>query len=178
MTAKKNTWGSRSVSGKKKELSKKAKDVRAKNITKYNKDVASGCVSSPNLTHGGYSKQIRRRYSDKRTTEGKALAMVMSNLQADLGNLSTGQGILLDRVKEKLVTLWQIGNFVDQQSTLINPAGELIPCLGRNYLAFAESLRRDIETLYSSANKRPAKVKTIPEIIAEIEAEKKANEHN
>ncbi len=165
------------MSGKKKELSKKAKDVRAKNITKYNKDVASGCVSSPNLTHGGYSKQIRRRYSDKRTTEGKALAMVMSNLQADLGNLSTGQGILLDRVKEKLVTLWQIGNFVDQQSTLINPAGELIPCLGRNYLAFAESLRRDIETLYSSANKRPSNLPSLDDWMREQNRLKEEEAH-
>jgi hypothetical protein len=130
----------------------------AQNIAQHNKDVATGTALPGSLTHGGYSRHFRKRYSDKRTSEGRALATVMANLQMDLGELSTGQEILLSRIKEKLITLMQIGKYIDEQASLINGKGELLPALGRNYLAFAESLRRDIQSLYDLVSKKRSPV--------------------
>lgn len=34
----------------------------------------------------------------------------------------------------------------------------LLPCLGRNYTSFSEALRRDLESFYSLANKKPSRL--------------------
>ena len=65
------------------------------------------------LLHGGYSRRCRLRYGDLRTREGRMLAGAMKGLHDDLGELNAGQRILIDRVKEKLIVLVQIGRFVD-----------------------------------------------------------------
>lgn len=115
----------------------------ARNLAKWLKE------NPPHLRHGAYSKHIRRRYSDKRTREGKQLALIMRNLRDDLGpDISEGQNILLNRIAEKLRVLMSIGQFIDLRLSLINRKGELLPCLGRNYLAFSESVRRDLEAAY------------------------------
>lgn len=103
------------------------------------------------LTHGAHSRTIRQRYSDKRTREGKALAEIISGLINDLGGpdeLTTGHNILLSNIKAKLIVVMQIGKFSDRAESLINPSGEIIPALGRNFVTYTESLRRDIECLF------------------------------
>jgi hypothetical protein len=110
-----------------------------------------------NLRHGAYSRNVRRRYSDKRTIEGRQIATIMQGLADDLGGsneLTSAQRLLLDNIRSKLIVLFQIGAFVDKQESIINPAGELLPCLGRNYTTYAESLRRDLEAL-SAISRKP-----------------------
>jgi hypothetical protein len=50
----------------------------------------------------------------------------------------------------------QIGSYVDKQESVITKEGALLPCLGKGYTTFAESLRRDVEALYTTAKKPKA----------------------
>ena len=73
----------------------------AKNLAEWKKtNPAGGRVS-----HGAYSRHIRKRYTDKRTTEGRQLATVMDALIDDLGGnqeISAPQRLLLDSIKSSL----------------------------------------------------------------------------
>ena len=112
----------------------KVRKAGAKNLAEWQAKHPSGGA----LRHGAWSKHIRKRYSDLRTREGKRLAMVIETLRQDIGpDLSPGQSLILDRIREKLIVLAQIGKYADQQISLINEKGELLPCLGRNYTGFS-----------------------------------------
>jgi hypothetical protein len=142
----------------------KGAQTGAANLAKWKAENPQG----GNLKHGAYSKHFRKRYSDKRTREGKQLAAALQNLVTDIGpNLSAGQCLLLDRIREKLIVLMQIGKYADQQLSLINEKGELLPCLGRNYTSFSEALRRDVEAIYNLATKKPSRIPSIREIVEE-----------
>ncbi len=139
---------------KKRKYSKEKAEAGARNLAKWWQDHPEG----GNLKHGAYSSQIRQRYSDKRTTEGKQLAVVMKNLADDLGgreNLTAAQSLLLDSIRSKLIVILQIGKYVDKQIDVLNSKGELLPCLGRGFTTYSESLRRDIEALFA-IKKKPA----------------------
>jgi hypothetical protein len=113
------------------------------------------------LRHGAYSKHFRKRYSDARTTEGRQLRAVINGLITDLGgmpNLTAGQLLILDRIKEKLVVLTQIGQYVDKQPSAITDGGDLLPCLGRGYTGYSEAVRRDVLALYEIASRKPSPV--------------------
>lgn len=116
--------------------------------------------SGGNLRHGMYSVQIRQRYSDRRTSEGAKLASIMKGLREDLGgngHIPTAAHLLLDSIKSKIIVILQIGKFVDRQIDLIDQkTGELLPCLGRNFTIYTESLRRDLEALAAMAGKKKA----------------------
>jgi hypothetical protein len=145
-------------------------EAGAKNLAKWQAENPQG----GNLKHGAYSRHFRKRYSDKRTTEGKQLAAALQNLVRDIGpDLSAGQCLLLDRIREKLIVLMQIGKYADQQLSLINEKGELLPCLGRNYTSFSEALRRDVEAIYNLATKKSSRIPSIKDII-----EQSTDEHN
>ena len=118
-----------------------------------------------NLRHGAFSKHIRKRYSDLRTTEGKALRAIIDELKADLGKISAGQALILGQIRSKLVVLLQIGQYVDKQPSAITERGELLGCLGRGYTAYSEALRRDIEMLYNLARRRPSKVPSLDDFL-------------
>jgi hypothetical protein len=122
--------------------------------------------------HGAYTGHIRRRYSDKRYREGKQLQIVMDALIDDLGgqdSLTACQRLLLDTIQSKLIVVLQIGKYVDEQPELIKD-GQLIPVLGKNYLAYLNSLRLALDQLYKDDHKNKGKIPTIEEI---IEAESK-----
>jgi len=109
-------------------------------------------------THGAKSVHVRRLYSDGRTREGKQLRGIIRDLEADLGELSAGQRLLLDSVRSRLIVLLQISKYADKQVSLISPAGELLPVLAKSYGSYAEGLRKDVEWLYSMASRRPSRV--------------------
>ena len=114
--------------------------------------------SHGNLKHGAHSGMVRRRYGDKRYREGKQLASIMKGLREDLGgngNIPTAAQIILDSIKSKIVVILQIGKYVDKQIEIIDPkTGELLPCLGKNFTSYTESLRRDLEALSSMSGKK------------------------
>ncbi len=94
---------------------------------------------------------IRRKYEDRRTTEGRQLSAIMADLVADLGGaevLTAPQRLLLENIRSKLIVLFQISKYISQQESIITATGELLPCLGRNYTTYSEALRRDLEALF------------------------------
>jgi hypothetical protein len=133
--------------------------VRKKHSRSANGDQPSRGRKKPfSVTHGAWCRQVRQRYSDLRTREGKQLHQIMSDLVADLGGpaeLTAGQRLLLDNIKAKLIVLLQISKFVDQQDSVITSDGALLPCLGRGFTTYSESVRRDIEALYVAIKKVP-----------------------
>jgi hypothetical protein len=125
---------------------------------------------APHLKHGVYSPTVRKRYSDLRTTEGQRLKAVIDTLVADLGgpeNVNNAQQVILAALKSKLSVIYQISAWVDKQPSIINPEGHLLDVLGRNFLSFCESARRDLEVLFAINRRgKGAKIPTIEEVIA------------
>lgn len=105
----------------------------------------------PEPTHGAYSKEVIARYSDLRTKEGRRLEDVIQGLISDLGgaaNVTAAQNIILGNIKAKLIVIFQISDYADRQNIILDEKkGTIIPCLGRNFLAYSEALRRDLESL-------------------------------
>jgi hypothetical protein len=121
--------------------------------------------------HGAYTGHVRRKYRDKRTKEGKQLQAVMDSLVDDLGghdNLNAGQRLLLDTIQSKLIVILQVSQYVDQQSEIIR-GGELLPVLGKSYLAYLNALRLSLAELYKNYNGGKGRVPSIAEIINEAE---------
>lgn len=116
--------------------------------------------SRGNLKHGAYSGAIRRKFEDKRTSPGRQLAAIMTDLIVDLGGaavLTAPQRLLLENIRSKLIVLFQISKYISRQESIISPAGELLPCLGRNYTTYSEALRRDLEALFALKRKPASK---------------------
>jgi hypothetical protein len=100
--------------------------------------------------HGALSKLTQARYKDHRYREAKQLRAIMTALAEDFGgqgNLTEAQKLLMGNIRSKLIVLFQIGKYIEARESIINEEGELIPCLGRHYTAFAEALRRDLLAL-------------------------------
>ena len=92
----------------------------------------------------------RRRYSDRRTEEGKRLAAVQDSLINSVGGpdaLNAPQSLLLAAIASKLIIMWQISDFVDKFSA-VSGAGELQPCLAKGFVQYSDSLRRDLLAFY------------------------------
>jgi len=124
------------------------------------------------ITHGAYSERMRQRYSDERTAEGRQLKATMDDLISDLGgneSLTSDQRINLDSVRSLLIVLRRIGEFVDKQESILKD-GQLLPVLGKNYLAYLNSLRLTLSELYKDHGKHQKRGPTLQEI---IEAESK-----
>ncbi len=124
-----------------------------------------------NTRHGAYSRHVRKRFTDGRTREGRQLRAVIDALIDDLGghdNLNAGQRLLLDTIQSKLIVILQVSRYVDRQKEIIK-GGELIPVLGKNYLAYLNSLRLTLAELYKGYGENKTKVPTIQEIISEHE---------
>ena len=127
--------------------------------------------------HGAHSGTVRRRYDDLRTTQGQALHNVMQNLIDDLGgaaSLTAPMGIMLNSaIRPKLITLMCINDYLNkQQGDIINEAGELIACLGQNYISWSNALRRDLEVLVDLAAKAGKSSKGVPTIEQLIQVKK------
>jgi hypothetical protein len=129
---------------------KKQLEARAKALAK----------GPPALKHGGYSKLMRKRYSDKRTIEGRQLAVIMGGLVDDLGgnaSLTARQRLLLDTgIRPKLITLMCIAAYIDKQIKLVDEEGNLLKVLNNNYIAFSNALRLDLLALSQMAGKAQA----------------------
>ena len=126
------------------------------------------------VAHGAWSKHFRKRYTDARTREGKRLQAAIRNLTEEYGpDLSAAQCLLLDRIREKLIVLFQIGLYVDRQPSVVTSEGALLPCLGKGYTTYAESLRRDLEAL-AVTSKGKNKGPSLADVLKDIEAEEES----
>lgn len=108
------------------------------------------------IKHGAFSKVVRRRYSDRRTTEGKQLARIMQEITEDLGGeaaLTASQRLILSAMKSKLQVILQISRYADRQLDLIDKDGQLIPVLRSTLTHYQSELRRDVELLNGMSRK-------------------------
>jgi hypothetical protein len=110
-----------------------------------------------NLRHGAHSRTVRQKYSDLRTTEGQKLKAVIDSLVSDLGGpaqLNAAQNAILGALRSKFIVVFQISDYLDRQTDIIDSDGQLLACLGRNFLSYTESIRRDLEVLFGVKRRR------------------------
>ena len=128
--------------------------------------------SRGNLKHGAHSVEVKAKYASKRFKEGRHMARIMKALVDDLGGheaVTAAQQLLLDNIRSKLIVLLSIGKFIDCQELIISPSGELLPCLGRNYTAYSEALRRDLVVLKALGKGNP-KIQPYEKILKALES--------
>ncbi|MBW2007748.1 MAG: hypothetical protein JRJ16_06835 [Deltaproteobacteria bacterium] len=102
--------------------------------------------------HGGKAlvKAIARGESwiDLRTRTGKYVTEARRGLLEDMGGRpNTSQGILLDRVCEQIAVLSRMAEWALRQKSIVTKEGSLLPALGREYLAWSNSLRLNLRAL-------------------------------
>ena len=145
-------------------------DKRDKVSAKTRKKISDACS-----LHGGYKELTRwkdGKRPDRRTHFGRYIASVEQGMIDDLGghvSLNQKQRLLLDRIIEKLVFLERIGAWSMDQQQIVNARGELLPCLGKSYIAFNNALRLDLQALYEGVDRTKKRIPTIQEIVTEHE---------
>jgi hypothetical protein len=169
--------------GSKIKISAEGRKIRSKhgreNLTKWKEENPGQC----NKKHGINNKLTRKRYTDRRSSEGKQLQAIIDGFIGDCGGpdaLDTRQQVLLGIIRTKLITILIISDYVDKQITedKLIVGGELIPILGgpkNGLLTFAESLKKDLETLYQG--NRAVKSSRVPTIREIIEQGSRANDN-
>lgn len=93
----------------------------------------------------------RRRSLDGRSAEARRTKTILKKLVEDLGGeavLSGAQRLVLTQLSEKIATVHVLASHIRKQAVLIGEDGQLIPALRRSYLAYSNSVRRDVEILF------------------------------
>jgi hypothetical protein len=96
---------------------------------------------------------------DGRSAEARRTKTVLKKMVEDLGGeagLSGAQRLVLTQLSEKIATVHVLATHIRAQAVLIGEDGELIPALRRSYLAYSNSVRRDVEVLFQ-LRERPSK---------------------
>jgi hypothetical protein len=140
----------------------------AKNLAAYHE--STGNARQQATTHGVTSATKRKRFKDLRSQEGQWLRAVTTQLIDDLGgaeSLNAAEQIILSTVETKLITIHLIGEYIDKQMEVVDSeTKQLLPVLQRSFLSYSESVRRDLEYLYSNKfGKKSQKVPTIADLI-------------
>lgn len=105
-------------------------------------------------------RHYRQRFLDGRSSEARRLKRVIDGLVSDLGgkeNLTGAQRLILEGLREKIATVQAIGAHIDRQTALIGQDGELIPSLRRSYIAYSNSVSRDVALLHGLRGVRKKK---------------------
>jgi hypothetical protein len=124
-------------------------------------------------THGAFTAATRKRYGDCRTQEGQRLRAVREALVESVGGpegMTPAQGLILAGMEAKLIVTWEISDYVGRQESIIDPkTSELLACLNRNFIAYSESLRRDLITFYG-LNRHQIRRERLPKLEDLIQA--------
>lgn len=112
-------------------------------------------VSQNAIKHGAHALLTTlngRRSIDGRSRLGQALKRLRDSLVRDLGgsrldDLSQQEQLLIRRVIAKALFCESIEAWALEQSSIVGEDGTLLPALGQNYLAMANSLRLDLQAL-------------------------------
>ena len=117
--------------------------------------------SGPAVTHGGFSdvKKYREGKKDMRRKDDKALALWKKGIVDDLGgvaSLDMLQSSCLDRATELLIILRSMSLHVQKEGIMADD-GNVAPCLRTSYIAYSNSFRRLLESIYERADKKPPK---------------------
>ena len=130
-------------------------------------------ISEACSLHGGY-RELKKwkagKRPDRRSRFGKYIALIEEAIVDDLGGqaaLTQKQRLLLDRIIEKLIFLERIGAWSMNQVQIVDSRGELLPCLGKSYIAFNNALRLDLQALYADGDRGRKRTPTIKQIVDE-----------
>ena len=130
-------------------------------------------------THGAFSIIATGRLPEKRKYLEIALTEAREGLIRDCAgqerNLSTAQGLIIDRAIGKLAVIRCLEEYARERKAIME-GGELLPCLKAQYLQWSESFRRDLQSLEALARRQDEEGPWDP--IAEIKKldEEKAKE--
>jgi hypothetical protein len=122
-----------------------------------------------NASHGVNASTVRQRFDDLRTSHGQQLAVAMKSLTDHFGaeNITAPMQIIIDaNIRPKIITMVLISEWINRQEELVSPEGKLPNVLAKNYIAFSNALRRDLESLCAMAKDAGNKVK--PPSITEL----------
>lgn len=105
--------------------------------------------------HGAFSLLASPGTQPKRREIVEYLRVTRENLIADLSSkgeagLTTGQGILLNRLIAKLAVTRVVEEFI-RRTAVMTPEGTLKPVLTKNYLQYCHSVRADLIALEAIA---------------------------
>jgi hypothetical protein len=126
-------------------------------------------------SHGGYSFIVRGCLPEHRKYLLSYLIAARENIIVENGGeqkMSASQIVILDRAIGKLGICRLMEEFARENG--IMSSGELIPCLKKNYLAFSNSLRRDLESIKDLGADQTDQTPTIQELIQEFDSQKES----
>jgi len=107
--------------------------------------------------HGGHSlaKRYKEGTLDRRTKMGKHIEAVKKSIIEDVGSeVGAPQKILLELILQKIIVTSAIADYCKGQGgNIISNRGEILPCLSKNYLAYSNSLIRDLKVFYELAGR-------------------------
>jgi len=137
-----------------------------KNLEEWKRENPAG----GNLTHGIYSKTIRKRYSDLRTLEGKALHSIMKAIEKDIGKpFDARQSLLISLIRSKIIIIMQIGKYLESIPEIVNYEEGTVPyVVDKTFFAASASLRSALNELYATGNVKNRGKKTYEQIVSEM----------
>lgn len=129
-------------------------------------------IPGPNITKykkkppGPKSEYVRRRFTDMRTREGKALLDTINGLRDDLGTVSRGQEIILANLSAQLSVVRAISRWIDRQESVIGRDGRLLHILQANFITYCNAIQRSVRELYDLAGKKPQRTVDLESYLA------------
>ena len=140
-----------------------------KNLATWKRENPAG----GNLTHGIYSKTIRKRYSDLRTRDGKALQAILDAIKEDIGpELDARQNLILALIREKLIIILQIAKYIETSPYLIDWQSGTVPyIIDHTFPRYSAGLMKLLDSLYGDDGIKGRKGITYEDVIASIKAE-------
>lgn len=109
-----------------------------------------GNPSGGNLKHGIYPKISRRRFSDLRTREGKALNAILKGIVKEIGpELDTRQSVILALISAKLIVVLQIQKYLETLPELVNQREGKVPyIIEHTFPRYYAGLIKLLDSLY------------------------------
>ena len=156
-------------------MSKRKKDLTSfieagkRNLENWKRENPAG----GNLRHGVYSKIIKKRYSDKRTREGKALQAIIERIKKDLRvELDTRQNIILALIRDKLIITLQITKYIETSPCLIDwQSGKVPYIIEHTFPRYSAGLMKLLDSLYRDDGIRSRKIPDYYEIVESLKEE-------
>jgi hypothetical protein len=118
-----------------------------------------------NVKHGASSHTVASKFADRRTEQGRDLHLALTRLIDHFGGpdgITSPMSLLIDScVRPKLIILLTISSWVAQQSSdaIVDKSGRMPDVLGKNWLAYCNSLRLDLRELSVMAKDAGANIK-------------------
>lgn len=109
------------------------------------------------------ARSLKENGLDGRTGPAKLLRMRENDLADDAGgwpNLTNREGVLVKRTAALTQLCETIEHYVFSQESPFTNGGELLAVLGKNYIAYANALRRNLEAL----GLRPDNAEKVPSL--------------